>query len=157
MSDFTDVDLRIARLIDQVTPAARTALARRLAADLRKSNATRIRENMEADGGAMEPRKPRERSGGGLRARIGPAALRGAKMFARASGAKYLRARATADGAQIGYTGAMARIMRVHQLGLRDKVSHDGPSIAYPAREILGISDGDRARLLDILAGNFDG
>jgi phage virion morphogenesis protein len=127
VSDFTDLDLRIARLIDQVTPAARDALARKLASDLRKANAQRIRENVEPDGEAMAPRQPRKQ-GNALRERIGATALRREAMFARAGGAKFLRARATSEGAQIGFTGV---------------------------REVLGISDGDRARLLDILAGHF--
>ncbi len=155
MSDFTDIELRIARLIDQVTPAGRAALARKLAADLRKSNAQRIRDNVEPDGEAMEPRRPRQQ-GKSLRERIGPKALRREAMFARAGGAKFLRARATPEGAQIGFTGATARIMRVHQLGLRDKVNPKGQTVAYPVREVLGISDGDRARLLDIIANSFD-
>jgi len=155
VSDFTDLDLRIARLIDQVTPAARTALARKLASDLRKANAERIRDNVEPDGEAMAPRQPRKQ-GKSLRERIGPSALRREAMFARAGGGKFLRARATPEGAQIGFAGATARIMRIHQLGLRDRVNPSGPAIEYPVREVLGISDGDRARLLDIIAGHFD-
>lgn len=155
MTDFTDIELRIARLIDQVTPAGRAALARRIAADMRKTNAKRIRDNIEPDGGSMVPRQPR-RQGKRLRDRIGPAALRGEKMFARANGAKHLRAKATADGAQIGFAGSTARIMRIHQLGLRGKVAPDGPSVSYPAREVLGISADDRARILTMIGDRFD-
>lgn len=154
MSDFADIDARIARLIDQATPAARTTLAKRIAAYVRRVNARRIRDNVEADGGAMVPRKPR-RPGKSLRDRIGPAALRREKMFAKASGAKFLRGKATADGARIGFSGAMARIMRVHQLGLRDKVDPNGPTVAYPVREVVGLSDADRAGTLDLLADHF--
>jgi phage gpG-like protein len=37
-----------------------------------------------------------------------------------------------------------ARIARVHQFGLRDKVNDSGAMATYPRRELLGLSKADR-------------
>jgi phage gpG-like protein len=37
-----------------------------------------------------------------------------------------------------------ARIARVHQFGLRDKVNSSGAMATYPRRELLGLSKADR-------------
>ena len=156
MTDFADIDLRIASLLEQVAAPGRKAIARKLGTELRRANGKRIRDNIEPDGGAMIPRQPRAR-GKGLRARIGPEALRGEKMFRDAGGVKFLRARPTDQGAKIGFAGAMARIMAVHQFGQSDTVTRDpaSPRAKYPIREVLGITDADRAKILDLLAAHF--
>lgn len=72
-------------------------------------------------------------------------------MFQRASEPRYLRRESTAGEARVGFVGAMARIMSVHQYGLRDTVTRDpnSPQVAYPARVVLGMTADDRLRILD--------
>ncbi|PLM43417.1 phage virion morphogenesis protein, partial [Klebsiella michiganensis] len=65
-------------------------------------------------------------------------------MFRRLRTARFLKTRATADGAEVGYSGVAARIARVHQFGLRDKINDSGAMATYPRRELLGLSKSDR-------------
>ncbi|WP_329956115.1 phage virion morphogenesis protein [Collimonas silvisoli] len=51
----------------------------------------------------------------------------------------------------IGFFGRVARIARVHQEGLKDRVSKKGPEYQYPARPLLGFSATDQALIRDSL------
>ncbi|HBQ0246970.1 phage virion morphogenesis protein [Klebsiella pneumoniae] len=66
------------------------------------------------------------------------------QMFRRLRTARFLKASATPDGAEVGFFGVAARIARVHQFGLRDKVNSSGAMATYPRRELLGLSKADR-------------
>lgn len=65
-------------------------------------------------------------------------------MFRRLRTARFLKARADASGATVGYTGVAARIARTHQYGLRDRVNKSGAVATYPQRELLGLTKADR-------------
>lgn len=65
-------------------------------------------------------------------------------MFRRLRTARFLKTSATSEGAEVGFSGAAARIARVHQFGLRDKVNSSGAMATYPRRELLGLSKADR-------------
>ncbi|MBJ2093875.1 phage virion morphogenesis protein [Serratia ureilytica] len=65
-------------------------------------------------------------------------------MFRRLRTARFLKARADASGATVGFTGVAARIARTHQYGLRDRVNKSGAMASYPRREVLGITKADR-------------
>ncbi|QDL32719.1 phage virion morphogenesis protein [Serratia liquefaciens] len=65
-------------------------------------------------------------------------------MFRRLRTARFLKARADAGGATVGYTGVAARIARTHQYGLRDRVNQSGAVATYPQRQLLGITKADR-------------
>lgn len=65
-------------------------------------------------------------------------------MFHRLRTARFLKARADAGGATVGFTGVAARIARTHQYGLRDRVNKSGAMASYPRREVLGITKADR-------------
>lgn len=66
------------------------------------------------------------------------------QMFRRLRTARFLKASATPDGAEVGFSGTAARIARVHQYGLRDKINASGAVATYPRRELLGLSKADR-------------
>lgn len=66
------------------------------------------------------------------------------QMFRRLRTARFLKASATHDGAEVGFSGTAARIARVHQYGLRDKINSSGAVATYPRRELLGLSKADR-------------
>lgn len=66
------------------------------------------------------------------------------QMFRRLRTARFLKASATPDGAEVGFSGKAARIARVHQYGLRDKINASGAVATYPRRELLGLSKADR-------------
>ncbi|MEC5343362.1 phage virion morphogenesis protein [Brenneria populi] len=64
-------------------------------------------------------------------------------MFHRIRTAKWLRTKADAAGATVGFSGVAARIARAHQFGLKDKISGN-VLVTYPRRELLGLSEADR-------------
>ncbi|MCC7732746.1 phage virion morphogenesis protein [Klebsiella pneumoniae] len=65
-------------------------------------------------------------------------------MFRRLRTTRFLKTRATSEGASVGFSGVAARIARVHQYGLRDRVNDSGAMATYPRRELLGLSKADR-------------
>lgn len=65
-----------------------------------------------------------------------------APMFQRLRNYRFLKMRADAGGASVGFEGVAARIARVHQYGLRDQVG-PGAFAKYPVRELLGFTAGD--------------
>ena len=65
-------------------------------------------------------------------------------MRRRLRTARFLKARADAGGATVGYSGVAARIARTHQYGLRDRVNKSGAVATYPQRQLLGITKADR-------------
>ncbi|MEB6368999.1 phage virion morphogenesis protein [Klebsiella michiganensis] len=65
-------------------------------------------------------------------------------MFRRLRTTRFLKARATSEGASVGFSGVAARIARIHQYGLRDRVNDSGAMATYPRRELLGLSKADR-------------
>ncbi len=147
MSEFDPLDHELSRLIDGLQPAPRQRLARSVGADLRKAKAQTIRANLTPDGQPMAPRKPRA----GAKKRSAKAT----RMFQRAAGPRYLRAKVTPDEITVGYAGAAARILRVHQYGLRDRVSKEpnSPEVTYEARPLIGLTDADRQRVLAKVIG----
>ncbi|GLW38707.1 tail protein [Pectobacterium carotovorum subsp. carotovorum] len=64
-------------------------------------------------------------------------------MFRRLRTSRWLRTKADASGATVGFSGVAARIARAHQFGLKDKVGGNA-SVSYPRRVLLGLSESDR-------------
>ena len=132
-------------LLAKLSAQEQRKLARSIATDLRRSQAKRIAQQRNPDGSAYEARKPqRKQRQGQVKA-----------MFDKLRAARHLRARATSAAAVIAITGRAARIARVHQEGLRDQVEPGGPSVIYPRRELLGISDAERERIRDTLVDHL--
>jgi phage virion morphogenesis protein len=134
-------------LLEKLSAAEQRKLARRIATDLRRSQALRIAQQTNPDGSAFEARKPQR-----LRSN-----QRNVKaMFEQLRTARFLRVQASSAEAVVAIMGRAARIARVHQEGLRDQIS-PGRSIIYPRRELLGLTDAERETirnsLLDHLAG----
>ena len=77
-------------------------------------------------------------------------------MFRRLRTARFLKANATPEGAEVGFSGVAARIARVHQFGLRDKVNRKtGLSASYPARQLLGFSAADEAGISQLITDHL--
>lgn len=133
------LESRLAALIGSLAPAQRADLARRLAAQLRRSQSARIAAQQNPDGSAYEPRKPQ------LRQR-----KKNLRMFAQLRTNRFLLAKGNADGAVVSFTREVQRIARVHQDGLRDRVNRRGLEADYPQRRLLGFADAEKT-LLDTL------
>lgn len=139
MSDaLHELDARANGLLASLTPAARRTLAREIASRLRTRGQQRIAAQVSPDGTPYAPRKPQLRRKKGRIRR---------EMFSKLRTTRFLKTEATADAAMVGFVSQVERIARVHQEGLRDRVRPGGPEYAYPARELIGISDDDRAAI----------
>ncbi len=131
----------VAPLLAQLDRKARRTLARQVAQDLRRAQRERIKAQQNPDGTPYEPRKPQHRAQQG--------AIRRRAMFAKIRTAKYLKARGSLEGAEVGFVSRVARIARVHQEGLRARVDRDGPRVRYPERRLVGFSHADRELIQD--------
>lgn len=141
-------------LIAKLEPAARRRLAKAVATDLRRSQVERIAAQQNPDGTPYKPRKrqPLRSKGGRMKRRAG-------NMFQKLRRPSYLRATSTADDAVVGFANPqVSRIARVHQEGLRDRVARtpDAPEAEYPARVLLGYTDAERERLLDLVLKHLE-
>lgn len=150
MADFDAITDWAEAFLAKLTPAARATLARQIAASLKPSQQARIRANLNPDGTAYAPRKPQmRRQAGGIK--------RGA-MFRKIGRA--LRTEATAEHAVVSFAGRVQRIARVHQFGERDTVRNKGragPEVQYPARELLGYTDAEKAMIEDVILTHLAG
>lgn len=213
MKDFAEVERLAGALLRGLAPGERRALLRRMARDLRRSQADRIAANRAADGSAFAPRRPKkdlrpgnhalrflypkgapapravflkswvrqgpiftgfDQEAGGLRsffwdkvdrwlpvaaaeqnAGAGRLRRRGAirqkAMFRRLRGPRFLRADATDNEAWIGFAGRAAEIARVHQEGLLDRPTARAKPVRYAQRALLGLTEQERSRAIDIL------
>ena len=145
--DLEAVEDWVGGLIANLEPPARRQLARAVSIDLRRESSERIAAQKNPDGSSFAPRKAQP-----LRAKRGRIKRRAAGMFAKLRRPAFLRADATENEAAVGFPNALiSRIARVHQEGLRDKVSRKpgAPTATYPARVLLGFNDQTRQRILD--------
>lgn len=143
-----DFDAWAAPLAARLAPAARRKVMHALAQALRKLTAARIAAQQNPDGSAWEPRKR-------IRAKHGRGRIKAQKMYLKMRMAAHLKVVADADSATVKYTGSDARIARVAQYGLVDRVSPNGPSVRYPQRQLLGFADADREWIRDYLVQNL--
>lgn len=129
-------------LLAALGPAERRKLARDIAADLRGRQQRRIAAQLNPDGTPFEPRKPRLRAQAGRIRR---------SLFAKLRTAQFMKNESSADAAVVYIAAKAARIARVHQEGLTDRVGKHGPEYRYPVRRILGIADADRDAIADLI------
>jgi phage virion morphogenesis protein len=72
-------------------------------------------------------------------------------MFQKIRTQKNLKIEQDENQLSVGFFGRVARIARVHQEGLTDKVAKKGPAYHYPARPLLGFSAADQVLIRDLL------
>jgi hypothetical protein len=77
--------------------------------------------------------------------------IRQKAMFRKLRNGRNLRAGSTDLEAWIGFSGRAAEIARVHQDGLRDKPSGKGRAVRYAQRGLLGLTQAEQSRALDML------
>ncbi|WP_158149069.1 phage virion morphogenesis protein [Pantoea agglomerans] len=142
MAELHEVDAWLAALLSQLGPAARKKMLREVARDVRRIQQANITAQRSPDGTAWEPRRVTPRSKKG-RIRRG--------MFAKMKTAKYLKAQAGADAAEVAFVPGVQKLARVHHYGLRDRVSRRGPMVKYTERQLLGVNDDVETSVRDTL------
>lgn len=144
MAELHEVDAWLAALLSQLEPAARKKMLREVARDVRRIQQANITAQRSPDGTAWEPRRVTARSKKG-RIRRG--------MFAKMKTAKYLKAHASADAAEVAFVPGVQKLARVHHYGLRDRVSRRGPMVKYAERPLLGVNDAVGIKVYEMLLG----
>lgn len=131
-------------LLAKLEPPARRTLAVTIARELRRSQQQRIASQHDVEGAPFVPRKPRLRDrAGAIRRRLA--------MFAKLRTAQWLRVSGNADAAEVGFTGRVAHIARIHQEGLRNRAAPNAPEVRYPRRALLGITGSDRELVRNLM------
>lgn len=72
-------------------------------------------------------------------------------MFTKLRSAKHLKTQQDANQLSVEFFGRVARIARVHQEGLKDKVAKKGADYLYAKRQLLGLNSGDYSLIRDSL------
>ncbi|HHY1046599.1 TPA: phage virion morphogenesis protein [Klebsiella pneumoniae] len=133
MNDFKPFEDKLAGLIAALSPAGRRQMTADIAKKLRQRQQQRIKSQKAPDGSPFAPRKRQP-----VRAKKGRIKR---EMFAKLRTNRYMKANGNDSAAVVEFTGKVQRIARVHQLGLRDKPTHDSTSVDYPARRLLGFNN----------------
>ncbi|SIQ10831.1 phage virion morphogenesis protein [Marinobacterium stanieri] len=133
MSDLNRLESWASPLLQKLEPAERKKLARQLGTELRRSQRQRIADQRNPDGSAFAPRRAEAKTG----------RIRRKGMFTKLRTAKFLKTRYNANSVSVGFFGDIARLARVHQYGLRDRVARGGPEIQYEQRELVGFTSDD--------------
>lgn len=127
-------------LLQRLSSAERSKLAKKIGRDLRNSQKKRITEQKNTDGSSYTPRRKRLREKKGRIKR---------KMFSRLKSNTHLKLLSNADAVAIGFIGRVSRIANVHQNGLRDRAERGAPDVVYPTRELLGLTNHEIKQIED--------
>lgn len=142
VAELHEVEEWLGALLSQLEPAMRTKMLREVARDVRRIQQNNITLQRSPDGTAWEPRR--------VTARTKPGRIR-RKMFAKLKTAKYLKAQANADMAEIAFVPGVQKLVRVHHYGLRDRVNRRGTEVKYAERPLLGINSEVQSSVSEIL------
>ena len=132
----------LAGLLSRIEPKQRRVINRKVAFELRRSQAGRIAAQQNPDGSAYAPRSRSKN----LRSRKG--SVRRKAMFARLRTQRYLKVGADADGLDVSFRGRAAVIALVHQYG-DTHTSSTGQKFVTPKRELLGLRKEDLEMIVD--------
>ena len=139
-------------LLAELQPAQRRAINHKVAIDLRRNQAQRIKAQQGPDGTAYPARKRRKE----FKGKNGRIKRQKAAMFAKIRTAKHLKVKATGDLIEVGFFGWVARVAHVHQFGRLERGSKKGHTYKYPERPLLGLSEQDRTFIRESLLRHMD-
>ncbi|WP_395459845.1 phage virion morphogenesis protein (plasmid) [Azospirillum melinis] len=144
---FLQLDAWMARALAALAPAERRTLFRKIGRELLKRNRAHMARQVGPDGTPWAPRA-RDRHGQVRKA---------GKMMVGLRAARRLKATASPDGADVGWSGGDARIALVHQLGGLDFVdrAESDTKVRYPARPLIGLTDEDVAIIKDTVLSHL--
>lgn len=151
--DLAPLHSTLAGLAAAMAPGERRKLARKLAQTLRASQSERITAQQNPDGTPYAARKMDEKTKKG---KIKKHLKNRGKMFKKLKTAKYLKIKATEAGAEIAFDANVQGIAKVHHYGLEGRTNKKSSiRTRYPARQLLGITDKDQARIEDAMINHI--
>ena len=134
-------------LLAKLQPAQRRAINHKVAIDLRRSQAQRIKAQQGPDGAAYPARKRRKE----LKGKNGRIKRQKATMFNKIRTARYLKVSANPEKITLGFFNRIARIAQIHQYGLQDHITKSGKPYKYTQRKLLGLSQTDQSLIRESL------
>nr|WP_246871674.1 phage virion morphogenesis protein [Pantoea ananatis] len=137
-----EVDAWLDALLAKLEPAERKKMLREVARDVRRIQQGNMTAQRAPDGSAWEPRR--------VSARTKPGRIK-RKMFVKLKTAKYLKAKATGDIAEVAFVPAVQRLARVHHYGLRERIRKRGPLVKYNQRSLIGLSEQTEKNILNLI------
>ena len=142
--DLTSLAQWAGALLAKLSPAQRRVVSRKVAVDLRRSQAQRIARQRAPDGSNYAARKkPKE-----LRNKTGRIQRQKSAMFNKLRTSKWLKVQSTEHEAHVGFAKQVYYVARVHQYGMQDRIGRKQSRLySYPARPLLGFSEQDRAMI----------
>ena len=127
-------------LLAKLQLSQRRAINHKVAIDLRRSQAQRIKAQQGPDGTAYPARERRKE----FKGKNGRIKRQKAAMFDKIRTAKHLKVKATGDQIEVGFFGRVERVGRVHHSGMTDRVDKVGTKYTYPPRPLLGLNPTER-------------
>jgi phage virion morphogenesis protein len=151
MSDLSHLEQWAGQLLAHLGSNERRKLATTIAQELRRSNQARIKAQQNPDGTAFAERKNKN-----FKRKTGRIQQKKAAMFNKIRLASHIKEKGNSDGLEVGFVGRTARIARVHQFGLRDKVDpKSGKQTQYQQRQLLGVTETDKAAIMQAVLNHL--
>lgn len=150
-NDLSALEPWIAGYLARLQPAERLKVSRKIGAMLRQRNARRVRDNVNPDGSAMEPRRVQRDRRGRIRQRKG-------KMFKKIELARNTKITARADSVELAFRPRVADTAAEHHFGLTapvDRRIRGSIRVRYAARRLFGIPANDREAIMDAVLSSI--
>ncbi|MFW2077497.1 phage virion morphogenesis protein [Acinetobacter sp. ULE_I010] len=146
--NMQELPKHIKPILESLSADERAKLSKNIGRDLRSKQSKRISTQKNTDGSTYQARKTklRDRIKGKVRS----------KMFNKLKNLQYLKVMSSANSIEIGFIGRIARIARVHQFGLRDRVARNASQVKYAKRELIGLSTNDKQDIEKLLIKHID-
>ena len=151
-NDLRALETWAGALLAKLQPAQRRAINLKVAIDLRRSQAQRIKAQQGPDGAAYLARKRRKE----FKGKNGRIKRQKAAMFAKIRTAKHLKVKATNDNIEVDFFGWVSRVAHVHQFGQHDRVTRKGPVYKYLKRPLLGLTEPNRTLIRESLLRHME-
>lgn len=146
--DLAELEPFLAAYLNRLGPAQRKRVLRKVGQEVRRINTRRIAANLQPDGSAMEPRKPRKRMKD-AQGRI----KRTARMFRKLRLAKKIGIDVADDAVALSFNGNAAESAARHNFGLTGFVGRTRKGkdirVKYPERRLLGFGPEDMEAITD--------
>lgn len=132
MSELVDLSF----LTERFNPTTVQKLKTEIAKSLKSSNQMRMSAQVSPDRAKWQPRKNTGSSRG--------------RMMAKLKNQMSIR---NAGDVSVGFFGETSRVAKIHHFGLSERLEFGVAN--YPSRELIGVSDEDKAMIVDMVKEIF--